>query len=101
MELVCFILRKKHCENCLKQVKNKGTEDEKTFYYHKVLEAKIVLGDNTISIASEFIENESENVNKNDCESNAFKRLAKLKKEFPRLPICILGDSLYASETSF
>ena len=98
-----FYFKKKHCENCLKQVKNKGTEDEKTFYYHKVLEAKIVLGDNTVvSIASEFIENESENVNKNDCEQNAFKRLAKkLKKEFPRLPICILGDSLYASEPVF
>ena len=98
-----FYFKKKHCENCLKQVKNKGTEEEQTFYYHKVLEAKIVLGDNTVvSIASEFIENESETVSKNDCEQNAFKRLAKkLKKEFPRLPICILGDSLYASEPVF
>lgn len=98
-----FYFKKKHCENCLKQVKNKGTDEETTYYYHKVLEAKIVLGDQTvISIASEFIENENENVNKNDCEQNAFKRLAKkLKKEFPRLPICILGDSLYASEPVF
>lgn len=98
-----FYFKRKHCENCLKQVKNKGTKDEQTFYYHKVLEAKIVLGDNTvISIASEFIENESETVSKNDCEQNAFKRLEKkLKKEFPRLPICILGDSLYASEPVF
>lgn len=39
---------------------------------------------------------------KKHCEQNAFKRLAKkLKKEFPRLPICILGDSLYASEPVF
>lgn len=98
-----FYFKKKHCENCLKQVKNRGTEDEQIFYYHKVLEAKIVLGDQTvISIASEFIENENESVSKNDCEQNAFKRLAKkLKKEFPRLPICILGDSLYASEPVF
>lgn len=98
-----FYFKKKHCDNCLKQVKNKGTEEEQTFYYHKVLEAKIVLGDQTvISIASEFIENVSENVSKNDCEQNAFKRLAKkLKKDFPRLPVCILGDSLYASEPVF
>lgn len=98
-----FYFKKKHCENCLVQVKNKGTNEERTYYYHKVLEAKIVLGDQTvISIASEFIENENENVSKNDCEQNAFKRLAKkLKKEFPRLPICILGDSLYASEPVF
>lgn len=62
-----------------------------------------MLGDQTvISIASEFIENESENVSKNDCEQNAFKRLEKkLKKEFPRLPICILWDSLYACEPVF
>lgn len=84
-------------------MKNKGTEDEQIFYYHKVLEAKIVLGEQTvISIASEFIENENKSVSKNDCEQNAFKRLSKrLKKEFPRLTICILGDSLYASEPVF
>lgn len=36
------------------------------------------------------------------CETKAFQRLAvKLKKAFPRLPICIMGDSLYASEKVF
>lgn len=98
-----FYFKEKHCENCLKKVVNRGTENEKTYYYHNVLEAKIVLGDNTIlSIETEFIENETEDVTKNDCERNAFKRLAKkLKKDFPRLPICILGDSLYACEPVF
>jgi hypothetical protein len=39
---------------------------------------------------------------KQDCEIKAFKRLAaKLKKAFPRLPICIMGDSLYANEKVF
>ncbi|GAB1477192.1 hypothetical protein MASR2M70_20300 [Bacillota bacterium] len=48
------------------------------------------------SIATEFIENENENVSKQDCEINAFKRLApKLKHKYPRLPICLLADSLY------
>jgi hypothetical protein len=37
-----------------------------------------------------------------DGETKAFKRLAKeLKRKHPRLPICILGDSLYASEPVF
>ena len=37
---------------------------------------------------------------KQDCETKAFKRLAKkIKKRFPRLPMIILGDSIYASET--
>jgi hypothetical protein len=84
-------------------INNKGTEDEKTFYYHQVLEAKIVLGDDLIiSIATEFIENKKENVSKQDCERNSFKRLAEsLKKMFPRLPICLMGDSLYACEPVF
>ena len=69
-------------------------------YYHKVLEAKIVLSDNiVVSIGTEFIENESENVSKQDCETNAAKRLLeKIKKDYPRLPICIQGDALYAAE---
>ena len=53
-----------------------------------------------ISLDTEFIENESEKVSKNDCEINAAKRLLKrLKKNYPRLPVCIQGDALYAAET--
>ena len=51
------------------------------------------------SIGSEFVENESENVDKQDCETKAFKRLAdKIKKEYPKLRIIISGDALYASK---
>jgi len=54
------------------------------------------------SIGTEFIENESEDVTKQDCELNAFHRLAlKIKQTFKRLPICLLGDSLYACEPVF
>lgn len=82
---------------------NKGEENEKIVYYHQVLEAKVVLGDDLVfSIGTEFIENEQEELTKQDCERKAFKRLAKnLKKMFPRLPICIMGDSLYACEPVF
>lgn len=93
-----FSFKQRHCEHCLTKTYNKGTEQESTIYYHQVLEAKIVLGDDmVVSIATEFIENEAENMTKQDCEINSFKRLSKsLKDMFPRLPICILGDSLYA-----
>ena len=95
-----FYFKEKHCENCL--VTTKKTEDGKSIklYYHKVLEAKIVLSDNVIiSLGTEFIENENEDVNKQDCEINAAKRLLKrIKKEHPKLPICIQGDALYATE---
>lgn len=99
-----FGFSERHCEHCLKkEYKNKETgEVEKTVYYHNVLEAKLVVGDMVFSIATEFIENEDENVSKQDCEIKAFKRLAvKLKSKYPRLPICILGDSLYACEPVF
>ena len=90
----------KHCENCLKE--NKVLRDGRTItvYYHKVLEAKLVLSDRiVVSLGTEFIENESEQVDKQDCEMNAAKRLiARLKKEYPRLPICLQGDGLYATE---
>ena len=100
-QLFCF--KEKIADHCLRKTINKGTKDEKTYYYHNVLEAKIVLGENlVISIATEFIENENEDVEKQDCERKAFKRLAeKIKKNYPRLPICILGDSLYACEPVF
>ena len=53
-----------------------------------------------ISLGTEFIENESEDVTKQDCETNAAKRLLKrLKEEYPRLPVCLQGDALYAAES--
>lgn len=95
-----FYFKEKHCANCL--CTTRTTEDGKNvkMYYHKVLEAKIVLSDNVIiSLGTEFIENESENVSKQDCEINAAKRLLKkIKKDYPRLPVCIQGDALYATE---
>lgn len=99
-----FSFRQRHCEHCLK----KEHKDEKTgevnriTYYHNVLEAKMVLGSMVFSIATEFIENEDENVSKQDCEINAFKRLEKkIKAKYPNLPICLLGDSLYTCESVF
>ena len=91
--------RKKYNKNCL--VKNKT--DKKGVEYQEystyVLEAKLVVGEMVFSIGSEFVENEEENVEKQDCEIRAFKRLAKkIKEEYPRLKIIISGDALYANK---
>ena len=93
----------KHCDHCLRRMyTNKETGEKTVLYMHHVLEAKLVVGDMVFSIGSEFIENESEDVTKQDCELKAFNRLAKkIKQTFKRLPICILGDSLYACESVF
>ena len=78
-----------------------GKEIKVKRYYHKVLEAKLVPAENiVISLYTEFIENESEEVSKNDCEINASKRLLeRLKRDYPKLPVCLQGDALYAAES--
>ena len=91
--------KERHCKHCLKRTYNKGTEEEKTIYYHYVLEAKLVVGDIVISLDSEFVENEKEDVEKQDCEIRAFYRMAeRIKKEYPKASIIISGDALYACE---
>lgn len=95
-----FSFKERHCENCLSSTYKDRDGKKRKYYYHKVLEAKLILGDElVISLGTEFIENEKEDVEKQDCEINAAKRLlGRLKKEYPRLPICIQGDALYAVE---
>lgn len=95
-----FYFKERHCENCLCSVRKDTEGKEVKLYYHKVLEAKLVLSEKiVISLGTEFIENESDEVSKQDCEVNAAKRLLeRLKREYKRLPICIQGDALYATE---
>jgi len=82
---------------CLRRVHNRGTEREYTEYYYYVLEAKVMLHPKVyVSIMTEFAENQEES-EKQDCERKAFYRLIKrLREQFPMLPLCICGDSLYA-----
>jgi len=95
-----FYFKEKHCENCLRETHKDETGKVSYRYYHKVVEAKLYLSENVIlSIGTEFIENERETVEKQDCEINAAKRLlSRLKKEYPRMKFCIQGDALYATE---
>jgi len=90
----------KHCGHCLTKTSKSGV----VTYFHYVLEAKLVTSTGmAISLASEFIENDpGRDYEKQDCEQKAFVRLAaKIKKYFPRLPVCILGDGLYPNNTVF
>jgi len=89
----------RHCPHCL----TKSSKNGKTTYFHYVLEAKLVTHDGLcLSLGSEWIENPEGEFQKQDCERKAFVRLAKkLKKNYPRLPICILADGLYPYEGAF
>jgi hypothetical protein len=88
----------RHCPYCMTR-----TYQGYTFYYHPVLEAKLVTPTGFVfSLMTEFIENPRANPTKQDCELKAFYRLAeRLKQRFPRLPICLLLDGLFAGGPTF
>ena len=77
----------------------KTSKGGKKKWYQNVLEAKIVCSNGfSLSISTQWLKNEDGHL-KQDCEQKALKRLlANLKSDFPRLPMCILLDGLFASE---
>lgn len=89
-----FRFKERHCEHFLTKTINRGTEEVRTIYYHQVLEAKLVLGDDmVIRLATEFIENPKTNEGKQDLVLTSFKCLAEaVKREYLRLPVCLLAD---------
>ena len=92
-------------EQAITKVFNEGEENEYTLYSYYALEAKLVCGNMTFSLATEFVENETytdeygntyRKFDKQDCELKAaYRLLDKIKKRFPKLPIIIGGDALY------
>ena len=89
-----LVFKDRHCPHCL----TKEKDGKILYYYHNVLEAKLVTENGlAISVETEFILN-SDGATKQDCELAAFYRMVKrLKKGFPQLAICLLLDSLYAA----
>lgn len=91
--------RRPHCPSCLV-----SHHEHYTLYQHQVLEAKLLGPANlTLSMATEFIENNDTNLalsgdaRKQDCELKALSRLLPaLRHDFPQLRLCLSGDSLYA-----
>jgi hypothetical protein len=77
----------------------KESSKGKVSYFSYVLEAVLICSNGTsIPLLSEWIANDGQNYDKQDCEAKGFKRLAvRLKKYFPRLNICILADGLYTN----
>jgi hypothetical protein len=66
-----------------------------------VLDAKLVTPCGmTLTVASEWLANDGkEPFDKQDCELKAFPRLVeKIHTHFPRTPLCLLLDGLYASQ---
>jgi hypothetical protein len=87
-------------ENLLQRTQGKG-ERCHTQYFVYILEASLAFRNGmVIPLLSEFLEyakGDTDN-NKQDCEQRAFARLSeRLKQFFPRLPIVLLLDGLYAN----
>jgi hypothetical protein len=93
-----LVFSERHCPQCLTR-----THGGQTLYYHPILEAKLVTTNGfAFSLMTEFIENPGEHPTKQDCELKAFYRLTeRLKQRFPRLPICLLLDGLFAGGPTF
>jgi hypothetical protein len=71
--------------------------------YRYVLHAKIIGPDGTaFTVMAEACDHYDTERGKLDCELAAFQRLAqRLKKAFPHLRICLIGDALFACEAVF
>ena len=87
------------CEAVREFALTKESSKGKVSYFTHVLEAVLICRNGTsIPLMSEWIANEGQDYDKQDCELKAFKRLAvRLKKYFPRLNISILADGLYSN----
>ena len=92
-------------EQAITKVYNKGEDNEYTLNSYYALEAKLICGNMTFSLATEFVLNETytdkdgntyRKFDKQDCELKAsYRLLEKIKKRFPKLPIIVGGDALY------
>jgi hypothetical protein len=82
-----------HCPQCLVQRYDNGV----CRWMHMKLQASLVTPTGLcLPMAEEWIENEA-HYDKQDCERKAFYRLIKKMREYyPRLPMCVLLDGLYA-----
>ena len=71
-----------------------------SYYTHQIVQMALVHPDRkeVIPLAPEEVKN-TDGTEKQDCEVNAGKRLiAKVRKTHPKLPLLIVGDSLYSKQ---
>ena len=92
--------KKVHCHNCQRRVKNKGTEDQYTEYYHSVL-AAVMVGPghpHAVPLRPQFI-SPQDGDDKQDCETKAAYRWFDTNAErYADLNPVYLGDDIYAKQ---
>jgi hypothetical protein len=89
-----------HCPHCLTRTHDEGEGDEKIRFMHQALQVAIMHPDKrqVIPLMPEEIKN-TDGRTKQDCETNAAKRLIKkLRMMHPRRGIILLGDDIYSKQ---
>ncbi|MEK7692404.1 MAG: transposase, partial [Bdellovibrionota bacterium] len=87
-------------EKCRSGFESDGKTATNGARYRYVLQAMLLgPGGRAFPLIHEFVDMHDPVADKEDCELKAFARLSRrIKQEFPRLPICLVGDALYACE---
>jgi hypothetical protein len=87
-------------EKCRQGFQRGGKSATNGARYRYVLQASVIGPAGTLfPLMHEEIDMHNPVADKEDCELNAFVRLGvRLKTEFPRLPICLVADSLYCCQ---
>ena len=86
------------CQQCL--TKHKENQDKPTVYQHSALQAALMHPDmkQVIPIMAEPIKNGDGTI-KQDCETNAAKRLIPLlRQQFPKMGLIVVGDDLFSRQ---
>ena len=96
------------CPYCLPRVRNKGKEDENTYWLHAFVNLAFILPGGlqlpiyVYALKAKQLQGQefsSDETHKQQCELQAAHEIFPLiKKQFPRLAITLLTDSLYANE---
>ncbi len=87
-------------EKCRQGFEQGGKSSTNGARYRYVLQASVIgPADTLFPLMHEEMDLHDPVVDKEDCELKCFARLsARLKQEFPRLPICLVADSLYGCQ---
>lgn len=87
-------------EKCRHGFEEGGKASTEGARYRYVLQLSVIGPEGTLfPLMSEEMDVHNPATEKEDCELQSFVRLSqRLKKEFPRLPLCLVADALYACQ---
>jgi hypothetical protein len=97
----CMVVDGSVKEKCRQGFEDGGKSSTNGARYRYILQLSVVGPQGTLfPLMHEEMDVHNPETDKEDCEIKSFARLSqRLKKEFPKLPICLVADSLYCCQT--